>query len=767
LDDTASYQGYQTRFFRDSKNNAVQIYIQPQTSRIVLVWADALNGSAGFSARDARGRTARVSWGAESAEVSDSEGARGIEYSLVTQTSSIQLGWFVLGSMRVERDFVYAGRHLKPFAARPYQVPEESLLVAAVRRLPVEERTRHLALLKAGDMEVLRARLEPTITSSTSDSVATVRVVQHSLDGKNSSALELLVDPRKVRMKVTGRTVAVETRPGSPIHLRVRATTDAPWLTPLSRQQIFNRPFLQFMERAGADTGGDTAARFRRLERQVRGVELLSSEQKLMAGLPNFATYFGRDMMMTALMMRPIWSPEMSERVIASVLRKLGPRGEVSHEEALGGQAVREHAVIYDSLITGYLLARQNNRRGVADSLLSRSGELLRDLQRTRENYHMIDDEFQLPVLVARYLSDPSVSAEKKRAFLLESEPGGTRLSLLMKELELVASLARPYVLAPKATNLVGFSRLDASKWRSSSWRDSGAGYAGGRFAMDINAIWVPRALEALETILNSFSSLGLTSPLDDSTAAGGVPVLAEYSRDRASLRRAIDIWKGARRHFEITLAPEVIRERMRAKLSWLPAPERRFWQKKPAEGSGGKDSLTFLVLSLHADGRPIPVVNTDPATELFLADSADEGSVLKDIAPILRPYPIGLFVHGLGPVVANDAYASPAIWESFREDTYHGPRVVWGREVNLILLGLANHVLVGRDKSGQLKDALRSVLESVNASGLQHNELWSYEVKDRRLLPVRYGTSSDVQLWNTTNLVVQYMMSKLTGVVP
>ena len=43
-----------------------------------------------------------------------------------------------------------------------------------------------------------------------------------------------------------------------------------------------------------------------------------------MAGLPNYATYFGRDMMMTALMMRPIWRPEMSEHVIASVLRKLG-----------------------------------------------------------------------------------------------------------------------------------------------------------------------------------------------------------------------------------------------------------------------------------------------------------------------------------------------------------------------------------------------------------------------------------------------------------
>ena len=41
----------------------------------------------------------------------------------------------------------------------------------------------------------------------------------------------------------------------------------------------------------------------------------------------------------------------------------------------------------------------------------------------------MIDDEFQLPVLAARYLADSTVSAERKRAFLVEPEPGGSRLS--------------------------------------------------------------------------------------------------------------------------------------------------------------------------------------------------------------------------------------------------------------------------------------------------------------------------------------------------
>src|SRR3954467_4529692 len=60
LDDTAAYQGYQTRFYRDLKGNTVQIYLQPNGGRAVLVWADAANESAGFTARDAAGRAAAL-----------------------------------------------------------------------------------------------------------------------------------------------------------------------------------------------------------------------------------------------------------------------------------------------------------------------------------------------------------------------------------------------------------------------------------------------------------------------------------------------------------------------------------------------------------------------------------------------------------------------------------------------------------------------------------------------------------------------------------
>jgi hypothetical protein len=276
--------------------------------------------------------------------------------------------------------------------------------------------------------------------------------------------------------------------------------------------------------------------------------------------------------------------------------------------------------------------------------------------------------------------------------------------------------------------NLVSFPKRDATHWRSASWRDSDAGYAGGRFAMDINVIWVPAALASIATILDVLPRLGFTFQALDSIAheTGGAP-LAGYARSPISLRRALDIWKGARRHFEVSFPPVVIRQRTRAKLAWLPESERRYWQKVMAQQSEVKDSLTFLVLSLDGAGRPIPVVNTDPATELFLNPDLKPKEALAEVAPFLRPYPVGLFVEGLGPLVANDAYASRQIWERFQTDQYHGPRVVWGREVNLLLLGLANQISAAAESSQDiegLEDALHRTLAAVNASALQHNEL-------------------------------------------
>jgi len=794
LDDPAAYQGYQTRFFRDTKGNVVQVYLDARSGRVVNLLPDAVNESVGFTVRDGAGKPIRLEWGSADAIVSQAGNRRTIEYQLVANAPQILIGWVLLGSMRVERDLGYSGRELELFDWPTFRLREQEELIANLDRLDPAERQRQLGFLNAGLTSDLRARLEPDLITTGVRDRRGVTATQTTLDGKTNLQLDLSPDPRDASMMVTLPIISIRANANRPIRFTVRVTTNAPALTPLGRDQIFNTAFLRFLSdaRVAADrargnvatnaAAAATVSRYRQLERDVRGTELLSSKEKLMAGLPNYATYFGRDMMMTSLMMQPVWTDAMPEFVIASALRKLGPEGDVSHEEALGGQAIRENAAEYNAHMAEYFRLIRRGSRSAADTALAHARAPLADLQKVRENYHMRDDEFQLPVVVARYLGNPAVTAARKKAFLMDSSDGrGPRIGLLLNELALVSTLAAPYARDPVVQNLIGSPRLDSTHWRSISWRDSNAGYANGRFEMDINAIWVPRALQSIAEILASLREMGLSQSDLAAFAPGsgaGTP-LGDLARDPALLQRAIQNWSGATRHFVVTLTPEDIRTRVAAKLQSIPAGERSYWRAELAKTAADTLPLTFLAISLDSAGKPIPVVNTDPATWLLLRDGRDTtpeaiASVQRDVSAIMRPYPVGLFVGGLGPVVANDAYASPAVWEAFRKDTYHSPRVVWGREVNLILLGLANQISGARNDSARSRsqdlieyvDAMRGALMrtylAVDSSGLKHNELWSYEIDGGTLKPIRYGASTDVQLWNVTDLAVQFVLKRL-----
>jgi hypothetical protein len=756
MDDPAAYEGYRTRFYRDAAGNTVQIYIKGNEGRVVTLWADAANESLGFTARDSAGRPAALAWGAVEALRSTTDNARSLEFKLTTDLRRVDLGWFLLGSMRVERDLQYEGRHLRPFDAAPFPRPELDTLLANLARLGDEERQRQVEVLGAADVPELRARMSPTITRSEIDTSWIVLVEQPSFEGRSHLALELRVNRLAAHVQVGARSIVVRSRTGAPITLAIRVTTSATALTPLGRDELLNAGFREFLDaqRAAHDRATDSAVvvRYRWLERQVRGLELVSSREKLMAGLPNFATYFGRDMLMSALMMEPIWSPEMLEHVIGSVLRKLSPSGQVSHEEALGGQAVRENAAVYNERMAVYFRRQRAGQRARADSALAQAREVLARLDAVRENYNMLDDDFQFPIVVARYLDDARVPAERKRAFLLERAGSDTasRLTSLLRNLALVGQMAAPYAARPLAANLIAFPRRPNGTYFPGSWRDSNVGYGNGRFAMDINAIWVPNALEACARIATALSGLGIQT-------GSGLP-------DTAAFRRAATTWRGASRHFVVRLTPATVRARVRARLSALPREERTYWEGVLASSPPDTAALEFLALSLDAVGRPIRVANTDPAMALLLEALPPE-RVRRDLEVFTRPYPVGLFVPRLGPVVANDAYATPAIWEAFRRDAYHSPRVVWGREVNLLFLALVRQLADSSQASNvaALTTALQQTLDAVEASGLSHNELWSYRIVNGELTPVRYGSSSDLQLWNLTNLAVQFRLSQLS----
>lgn len=789
LDDTAAYRGYVTRLYRDAAGNTLQIYLDRREGRVVHILADADNASIGFSARDASNAPAALEWGATGGSAMKQGRTRTFEYALRANSAELRIGLALLGSMRVERDFQYWGKHKTALDAPPFMLDEWQRLATTLSSLPDSVRAEHLRSLGAADVATLERRFVPTYATVASPNVWTARIVQPSLDARDTLTLEIIADSKLVNASRIDGVIVLHARHGARVPFTVRLTTTAAALTPLTRTEIFTPEFLAYlaaMRREGSASGSNTSAaalRARWLERQVRGVELLSSREKLMAGLPTYATYFGRDMMVTALMMRPIWRADMSAFAVASVLRKLGPHGDVSHEEALGGQAFREASSEYADLVRDASAARSRGESRAADSLLARAGSVLRDVRRTRENYHMIDDEYHLAVLAGRWLADSKVPAATKRAFLRDStDGGGARLTRLLREFALIARNTSQYATKPNVEHLVSFAPRDSGRWASNSWRDSNVGYANGRYAMDINAIWVPHALESIDRIFAVLPSLGFSLDSLARTIPEASPTtpLGGYLNDRSSLTRATDTWRGAVRHFVVSFTPTEVQSRVSARLAAMPAEERAWWESVLSATHPERDSLTFLALSLDSDGKPIGVANSDPATGLFLGEREDAGAaldasavnaVLRDVRVFTKPYPVGLLIDRVGPVVANDAYATPDVWRDFVRDAYHGPRVAWGREVNLFLLGVGSHLSSAKNAelpadrraayAQELRTSIGAIRRAVEASGFR-SELWSYEFPNGRLTPVRYGSGGDVQLWSTTDLVVQFMLSRL-----
>ncbi|GEM_PF-501051 len=804
IDDTVVYRGYKTRFFRDSYGNAVQIILNSSTGRLVHLWADAANESISFTARTPDGRPASFEWESPGVRLQSQEQRRTVEHQLLFNTEILEVGHFLLCSMRKERDFQYFERHLLAFDSEPFHEPELLELIRNLDRLPADERTRHLKLLRAANVAELQTRMNPRVSESihSEDVYATgdwhvVVIDQMTFDGKNSLSLELRVEKRKASIERKDDRIVIRSHSGTPVKLTVVIGTDSPSLTPLLQEQIFSSDFFRFYNKVKEDAEAQEASsilsekkerekylRFVWLERQVKSLELLSYQEKLMAGLPNFATYFGRDMIMSALMLEPVWSPSMCANAITGILRKLSPSGEVSHEESLGGQAIRENAALYNKHIGNYAeIVKKNSAE--ARRLLDEAAEVLSNLQSVREDYKMLDDDFQFPVLAARYLTRSDVSLARKKAFLLDTTAVGTmRLRLLVRNLIYVTNRAAPYVERPNVMRLVGFPKMNAARWLPGSWRDSNAGYGNGRFAMDINVVWVPKALEATQKILETLEEIGLSpDALEKMVPEISGTTLALCIRNPALLRNAVNVWRGASSHFSVSFSKEEIRRLVLSRLAWLPDSERQYWLGV-FEKIQLPLNLRFLALSLDSIGKPIPIANTDPAMLLFLEDfterilrgsgSQQEAADLIDV--ILAPYPVGLFVDGLGSLVANDAYASRTIWEEFRRDRYHSPYVIWGREVNLLLLGLWKQIAAAHNDRGQLRDpkletyvrklrgAMQKTLAAVEASGLKHNELWTYRIEGDRLVPARYPTGSDIQLWNVTDLAVQFVLDRQKG---
>ena len=458
-----------------------------------------------------------------------------------------------------------------------------------------------------------------------------------------------------------------------------------------------------------AAAGSDVAAR--------NTLTFLAYREKLLAGSWRFDTYFGRDTLMSVRLLLPALAPTAVEAGLASVLARLSPEGEVAHEEDIGEQAVLDHLK--------------------ADG--SRSAAPVYD-------YKMIDGDYLLAPVACAWLLHDTRGRSRAAAFLAAAVgaaagPRVTRGAALLGNLRFVLGKAAAFAAAPGKANLIGLK----DGYAVGEWRDSGSGLGGGRYPYDVNAVLVPAALTAAAELEAS----GLLAPY--ATAA-----------DRALLARAAGfarVWRtAAPALFDVAIPNQTAAA---AVFSYATAQK---IAALPAIAALGADALRFHALALDAAGVPVPVMHSDEGFALLFGE-LDAASVDRAVRALMRPFPAGLMTQ-VGLLVANPAFASPALQAQLNRNAYHGT-VVWSWQQALLAAGLARQL-----ERTDLPAAVRADLESAQKTlwaaiaatrSLSNSELWSWSFSERHYHVAPFGSAAAdadeanaAQLWSTVYLAVR-----------
>src|SRR4029079_12298608 len=114
-------------------------------------------------------------------------------------------------------------------------------------------------------------------------------------------------------------------------------------------------------------------------------------------------------------------------------------------------------------------------------------------------------------------------------------------------------------------------------------WRDSGAGYAGGRFAMDVNVVFVPNALQAIASAVEFLQSNGYTATqlekLFGNFPSESRAAFSQYLKNPPSLQKAISAWRKSIQFFWVRMNRAEYMADIEAKLKSLPENEQAYWK--------------------------------------------------------------------------------------------------------------------------------------------------------------------------------------------
>jgi hypothetical protein len=442
----------------------------------------------------------------------------------------------------------------------------------------------------------------------------------------------------------------------------------------------------------------------------------LSYKEKFLAGSWRFNTYFGRDTLMSVRLLMPVLTPDAVQAGLGAVLTRLSPRGEVAHEEDIGEFAILDHL----------RAAKSRSDAPVFD-------------------YKMIDGSFMLAPVAALWLLDDERGRSQAAQFLARTDGryGETPRAMgadLVSNLRFVLKAAAKFADDPRALNLIALK----AGVPVGQWRDSNDGLGGGRFPYDVNAVFVPAALEAAGRFFRS----GL---LDPYLSAADVKIFSR-AESMARIFRA-----KAGTLFDVSVPSATARRDIADYAAALNVSD------AAALHSVGDSPVRFHALSLGDDAKPIPVVHSDEGFELLFGRPSP-AALSQAVTALMRPFPAGLLTD-VGVVVANPVYASSEIQSKLTQNAYHGT-VIWSWQQAVLAAGLERQ-LSREELPPSVKELLRDAQTRLwaairEAHTLRNSELWSWTFAGGHFHIAPFGAnaadadeSNAAQLWSTVYLAI------------
>ncbi|CAK9782375.1 hypothetical protein CC85DRAFT_310507 [Cutaneotrichosporon oleaginosum] len=471
-----------------------------------------------------------------------------------------------------------------------------------------------------------------------------------------------------------------------------------------------------------SDGDPDIISAIRAAPQIVDQLAFLAYESQFLAGGWRFLTYFGRDTLLAMQVLLPVLSPQACEGILAGVIQRTGPDGELCHEETIGD---------YASIL--------NTREGRPE----RGSAPVYD-------YKMVDTDFLLLPALAAYAERYPVRAKDLMARNSTLVPG-TFGELVARNADRVLRLARPF-----AESAVKEHLIDLKAWPFGNWRDSAAGNGWGHYSFDVNCAMVPAALRAISDL------------------AGTLLPAAGYDA-----RAWADIWETeACKLFALPISSADAESRVHtyvraANLTTgllsgagsLNGSTSSGWNDPPHVVGAGSP---LYALALSDSAPPVMVQHSDLAFALLYSPSVPEG-IIRATIEALQPYPRGLLTN-VGMVVANAAYDPNAAPTTFANTAYHGA-VVWSWQQAWMAAGIERQLRICETTkppwcalAPALRQAQMRLWDAIaGAESVLWTEVWSpvlqgdrFAIGDLGAISTDGSEGDAVQLWSYTFLALR-----------